>query len=462
MKTRHLLSTRHGQPFRIPMRAPGSRSTAIHVDSAWLSDPASSGRLVTDVRLQNPRARTVEGRLVLAPAGAAAPLAMRFLLGPYESIGLSDAFGAGSPGEGAGTLSVESADGLPTGLSIRARVFGRPDRDPAPSRAIFAAGLAQGGDFSSDLETFNTSAQPLSFGISLAASDGRVVGVRGGLSLAPGESASWALAELFPGVSGDALSLGLSPERGSSAPAARASVTDLRTGSRVPVAAASPASRIFLPVVGWTAGGGDASFASDLVLGNVGARRLAVRARFLEANRENVRPPAVVLHLEAGETKRIEDVLGTLYGLAGVTGLLELDAGEPSLVVAASKTARSAGSPGTYGAADDPIREDRFSTESLLAAPQGSGALSRVGLVNPGELALPVLLRWVDASGTVVAETAAVVPGSSWIDVVHEGAAGEATMVLITSGRPHFALIPPAVKMSGRPGGFSERERAAR
>jgi hypothetical protein len=386
---------------------------------------------------------------------------MRLLLEPFGAVDLSDAFGGDSPAQGAGTLSVESADGGPAALSIRARVFAWPDRNSAPPRAVFAPGLAQGGDFSTDIEAFNTSARLLRFRISLASPDGSILGVRDGLSLAPGESASWALEELFPGIAGDALSVGISPERGSGVPAARAAVTDLRTGSRVAVAAAGPASRVFLPVVGWTPGSGDASFASDVVVGNFGAGRLAIRARFLEADRENVDPPSVLVPLEAGETRRIRDVLRTLFGLTGVTGLLELDAGEPSLVSAARMTARSAGSPGTFGAPDDPILESRFSTESLIAASKGSGALSRVGLINPGELALPVLLRWADASGTVVAETAAVVPGSSWIDVVHEGATGEATMVLITSGRPHFALIPPTDKISGRTGGIPERERAA-
>ncbi len=411
------------------------------VDSGWLSEPAERSVLVTDVRLENLEPRAIEARLLFAPSTGGPLRSIAFLLGPFDVLELPDPFG-GSRVEAAGsaTLSVETREGLPAPVLIGARAYARTDRAPAASTSRFATGLSHDGDFSADVEAFNTTTQAQDFRVSLTSGRGELLGVREGLSLAPGESASWSLSELFPEVSGVGMTIGLAPERGSTMPAARAGVTDLRTENRVPIAAERPVSRIFLPVDGWTAGAGDTFLASDAAIGNTGARRLAVRVRFLEADRENEEAPSVTLVLEPGEARQVQDVLRTLFGLTGVTGLLQVDAEEPALVAASRGTARSTESTGTLGTPDPPILPDRFATESLLVAPAGSGAITRVGLMNPDELGLPVVLRWVNESGTIVGETATVVPGSGWIEVAHEGATEEGTMVLVTSGRPHFAM----------------------
>jgi hypothetical protein len=476
MDTRGLLASRRRPPIRIPLRPAVTVGTSsIQVASASLagSDGLPTG-LATDLTLENLGMETIEARVSFAPSSGVVLPAMRLSLSPMESLVVPDCLGQwfGMP-EASGALTLEAPEGT---VSMSARTYlweggsGEGRLSSLLSReegeaTRFVAGLSQTDSFSTLIRAANMTVAREVFAVRLRSAGGVIVGAREGLSIASGESGEWTLRELFPEAYGEGLTMELSAGVGSNLPAVRAAVTDLRTGSRVTLAAERAGARVYLPVNGRTAGSGDTFFSSDVAFANTGGRPLAVRVRFLERQLENTAARTATLLLGPGETLAIEDVLGKLFGLTEVAGFLEASSEQAELVVAARQAARSESAAGTVRATIATVTPERFSTRSLLlaAVPGRALAASRVGLLNPDDAPLPAVLRWLDPMGAVLAETAVVVPGRGIIEVAGDAAAAvPGGAVRVEAERPHFAFLLGIDRTRPVPGEIPPRERVVR
>lgn len=441
----------------------GAKASSIRVASEWFAWPDGSRvPMATDLVLDNQEPRAIEARVSYESEAGSSPLSIRMSLAPLEAVELRDVLGEWfltREQEGELTLEVPAGFGTVT-MSARTyeRSFGAGRGAAGIASTRFAVGLSQTDSLSTEIEAANGGAALESFQVRLFSALGEPIGVRDDLSVRAGERSEWALGELFPEASGEGMTAEFSAAAGSLLPAVRAAVTDLRTKSRVAFASGRPASRVYFPVDGRTAGSGDTFLASDADFFNAGTRPLEVRVRFLERGLDNGEAPTATLVLGPRETRSTVDVLGSLFGLSAVSGFLEMVADRPDLVVTARRTARSAETPGTAAAAIQPITEDRFSTRSLLV-PRQEGSSGRVTLLNPWNSPLPAVLRWIDGGGLVVAETAAVVPARGSASVEAPGIAERGEAVLIETDRPHFGLLEGADRIRARPGEVPPRER---
>ena len=304
------------------------------------------------------------------------------------------------------------------------------------------AGLAETDGYSTTIEAFNGSARGQAFAVRLRSGQGVLLGVREGLELAAGESRHWSVSELFPQARGEALTLELSADAGSALPLSTVAVTDLRTESAVAFAPERPASRAYVPVSGRVAGAGDTFVSSDIAVCNPSEKAVTVRVGFLQRDLDNTVSPAATLRLAPRQTRVIADVVGALFGLSEVSGFLEVVSDEPGVVLAASRMARSEGGPGSVGAATQPVFPERFSMRSVVREPAtGQGRRSAVGLLNPADSPLAIVLRWLDLGGRIVAETTSVIPARGTFVVPVESAAARWADVLVIEGDgPHFAF----------------------
>ena len=216
------------------------------------------------------------------------------------------------------------------------------------------------------------------------------------------------LADLFPDAWGEGLSLELVGSVGSPAPDVRAEVTDLRTGSRVDVQATRAVKRSYLPATARTVTPSGSSLATDATILNPSDSPLSVRLLFLEDDRDNGAAPVAALRLGAGESRSIEDILGTFFGVAEASGILEIEADRRVLVVFGTQTVRSRGDAGTFRSTLAPFDPDRLARTSVLTA--SDGRLGRIAIFNPEAAPVPAVVRWVGADGMIVMETSLVVP----------------------------------------------------
>jgi hypothetical protein len=478
MQTRGLLAHRRRLPIRIPLRPSikGVGTSSVRVDSEWLAgSDDSTTPIVTDLHIENLESRTIEARISFVTRSGRKLESFGLSLGPLESVDVPDVLTAwfGSS-ERAGTLSLETTDEGPEAVVLSTRSYVREGEGllahapAAIARAEgsprFVTGLAESDDFSTEIETFNGSPRPQAFTVSLRSRQGALLAVREGLGLFAGESREWSLRELFPDAGGEGLTLELSALAGSALPLSRVAVTDLRTGSQLSFAPERPASRAYLPITGRMAGAGDTYFSSDIALANPGEQTLAVRVGFLQRDLDNAAAPTATLLLAPRETRIIADVLGALFGLSEVSGFLEIGSDEPGVLLAASQTARSEARPGTVGASIQTILPDRFSIRSVLREPSsGAPRQSLVGLLNPADAPLAVVLRWLDLGGRIVGETAAVIPARSAIEISAETTESRrAEVLLIESDGPHFAFPVGVGRIGRRSGEIPAREQIVR
>ncbi len=357
-----------------------------------------------------------------------------------------------------GTLSLETAESA--SVTMSARTYLRSSSAMEADRWL--AGLAQSDSFTTDVEAFNASLEPQAFEASLFARSGALLGLREGLTLDAGQTREWGLRELFPEAVGEGLTVRISAA-GGVLPTAHATITDLRTGSGWTSSAARPSERVYLPVAGRTAGGGDTYLSTDIALVNSGERSVAVTLRFLERDLENAAPPSTTFRIGPREGRSIEDVLGTLFGTSQVSGFLEIRADSPVIVATAVEAARADGIPGEVGVAVSSITPPQFSSRSVLRSSSAGIESLRVGLLNPGDAPLPVTLRWLDTQGRILVETSSVVPGRGSVAVTGDApeALGAAAIV-IESDRPHLAFPVSVGKMAAKSGDTSPRERVIR
>jgi hypothetical protein len=472
-----MLANRRRVPIRIPLRPSikAAGSSSVTVDSEWLAEPGdTTTAITTDLHIENLESRTVEARISFVAQSGRALGAFGLSLEPLETMDVPNVLEAWfGTSERAGTLSLEPVDAMPAAVLLSARSYvrageGRRARAPVgigrgEVGSQFAAGLAEGDGVFSTIEAFNASPQPQTFSASLRSRQGALIAFQEDLRLLAGETREWSLRELFPQAAGEGLTLELSAVAGSALPLSRVAVTDLRTGTQLSYAPERPASLAYLPIAGRTAGAGDTYFSSDLALANPVGQTLAVRVRFLQRDLDNAAAPTATLLLSGRETRTIEDALGVLFGLSEVSGFLEIDSDEPGVALAARKTARSAARPGTVGDSVQAIRSDRFSTLSVLRMASSSAALpSLVGLLNPAEASLPVVMRWLDQGGRILAESVAVIPARSSIELSSGtiGALGAQVLILESDGR-HFAFPGGVGRIARRSGDGPARGRSS-
>jgi len=441
MGSRGDLSRRRHAPIKLPPRPViGAGTAAIQVASEWLAGPdGSPAGVASDLIVRNLQPREVEAKVSFEPAAGGSLPPVRLLLSPMESIVASDFvrewFGS-APQSGTVRLSPQGD----AEMTVRSYVR---DGD-VEEAARFLPGLAETDALWTEIQAVNATASSESFTATLRTAAGATAGSREGLLLESGETRTWSLRELFPGALGRGMTVQLAADPGSASPAVLARITDSRTDSRMTIPEERVASRAYLPVNGRTDGFGDTFLTSDLVLANAGDSILQARIRFLQCGLDNTRQPSAVVALGAGETRTIEDALGALFGLSAVTGFLEVRSDQPTLVVSGRQMARSESVPGSVGASVASVGRASFSTRSVLRA-AGSPAtrsLSSVRLLNPEERPLAAELRWLDATGQVVAESSTLIPSLGTADIVANQAGAEvAATLVVESPSPHASFL---------------------
>jgi hypothetical protein len=470
MGTRNLLAMRRGSTIWLrPRRSPrGPTSASIAVSPELFAGFDGRPRPVAvDVEIENRETRSVGARLRFqAENGFEASAALALEAGEILPIGDALSSFLNAP-HAAGTLTLEPGENESALPLLFGRAYPRRETAEAPvgatseSRSVrrWIADLSQGGGTTSEIVAVNRTSLPLAFEARLRASDGTPMSSREGLAVAPGESRVWSLEELFGFVEGEGLTLEVAPAGLAALPEIHAVVAD-REGGRLPTLAAErPASRYFLPAAGRTSGAGDTSFATDLSLANSGDRNLSVRASFFQAEKDNSAAPSALLTLGPRETRRLDEVLGALFGLTEVSGFLEIEAERDDLVIAARLTARSESSPGIAAAPVSPVREDQLSTDSLLVSGE-AGGIPGIGLLNPEGAPVPAVVEWLDASGAALFESTVVLPPQGLAEItVPEEASGSAISVLVRTERLHFAYVGRAARIGGRTDGPAPRQR---
>ncbi len=309
--------------------------------SEWVQGSDGTTGTSTDLTIENLEAREIEVLLSFTSFSGKTPPLQRLRLEPFATREMVDVL-SGLPEDG--TFRVEAADGSRASLALRARSYmaSGPVRRTADSGASFLAGLSQTDAFDVLVEARGSASSSSSVTMRLRSADGRLIGVQETRIPAAGD-VRWSLADLFPDAWGEGLSLELVGSVGSPAPDVRAEVTDLRTGSRVDVQATRAVERSYLPATARTVTPSGSSLATDATILNPSDSPLSVRLLFLEDDRDNGAAPVAALRLGAGESRSIEDILGTFFGVAEASGILEIEADRRVLVVFGTQTVRSEG-----------------------------------------------------------------------------------------------------------------------
>jgi hypothetical protein len=451
MNTRNLLALHHGRTVWLrPRRVRGSTPASVRIAGDPFPGAGQPAPPVVDLEIENRETRSVVARLVFQEESGAETSAI-LTLAAGETLRIGDAV-AGWLGVPAvsGDLSVESFEEDAADPIWSVRVYPRPSTAPRPAPSSSApdgnrwiADVSEADGASTELSAVNRTAATRLFAARLRSADGASIAVREDLSVEPGEQKTWLLGELFFGAAGRGLSLEFAPAGGSALPDLRAAVATSAADAPAVFGAERPGARFFLPAAGRAAGSEDRYLATDVALSNAGDDALSVRATFLETDRDNAAAPAVLLLLGPRETRRIADVVGSLFGLEGTSGQLQLEAERSDLVVSARLSARSDSSPDEISAALVPARDSELSAASLLLAPSGaSSPIAGLDVLNPDSTPNPVSLLWLDESGEPVAEGAAVLPPRGLLHFpVPEAVLGSAVSVLIQTERAHFAYF---------------------
>ncbi len=209
-----------------------------------------------------------------------------------------------------------------------------------------------------------------------------------------------------------------------------------------------------IPVVAKTAGVAGTDWRSDLAIANLGTSGVPVGLAFFREATEQTLPTAfpVLLTLEAGETRTVEDVLGTLFPAEGNTkgALLVFGIPNPFLpdedirLTVASRTYNNANPEATYG---------QGVGSGLVGASYGHGASvltgvrhdqrfrSNIGVVNMGPQPLEVLVATFDPAGGLVSEAARTVESFS----LRQWNLGELGAAGVIGGRTEIRVEPDSI-----------------
>lgn len=209
-----------------------------------------------------------------------------------------------------------------------------------------------------------------------------------------------------------------------------------------------------IPVVAKTAGAAGTDWRSDVSISNLSAFPVTVGVAFFREATGNSFPLffPVNLTLQAGETRTVEDVLGTLFPSQGNTkGALFLlgepaDAGDPDdvLLSVTSRTYNNADPLATYGQGVD---------SSFLAMVWGTGTSvltgirhdqrfrSNVGALNLGPQSVQLLLTTYNAAGAQVAQSTKTVESFS----IRQWSLADLGVASIGDGRTEVQVDPATI-----------------
>lgn len=365
----------------------------------------------SDVALANPSDGSLALQLLLKPSGSGSTLTRDLTLAPRESRLLPDLvatlFAAGDVRGGlrvvppqAGpvpavlgrTYAVEAGGNLGQGV---------PAVLPEPSGLYYVPGL------------YSDSAYRTNVGVT-AGGQGVFVtfrlfrGVAGEVgTLTTGimahDQQQWSIDGLFPGRAqpGVPMTIGF----GLPAPGVPyASLVDQVSRDSVFLIGAAPADEWLVPVVAHNPGQQGTFWRTDVGVFNPGGSPATVDLEYLPQGLDNSGGgmAADPVSLPAYATVVVEDVAGTLFGVANGKGALLLRGSAPLVVASRTYTNRPGG--GTFGHGGPPVRPQVLSAapRTVAGVRQTGGYRSNVGLVT-GSRGVIVTLRLRDADGTVLA-----------------------------------------------------------
>jgi hypothetical protein len=180
----------------------------------------------------------------------------------------------------------------------------------------------------------------------------------------------------------------------------------------------------FFPVVAHTAGAGDppTSWRSDLTVHNVMDDQLTVGVMYLPSGQANAKNEEIAetLTLQARETRTIEDVVATLFGITKNSKgslLLECDESsypsnpDSSVMLATTRTYNVGSEVGTYGTAVPAVQfADSFlnfgqSASVITGVRNDNDYRSSLGIVNFSFAEVPITVhyRFLDKDGVAIA-----------------------------------------------------------
>lgn len=285
------------------------------------------------------------------------------------------------------------------------------------SSSAFVAGLTATSSFRSNLGAINTTGLPQTFKIVLRAQSGSVLYVSPAIRLDPGVPLQWATTSLFPGASGLGLLAEFRPEEGATVPLAYGTLVDNASGDSTFHPAMTPLSTLYLPAIG-NITGASGIFLTDLSLSNTSNATVVTRATFIDHDGSSASTAPVSLTLDAHQTLRMSDALGTLFGVTQGYGALQLTTldGSSSLVATARVYTPSLTTNGTVGQQINAITtQDLRVRGSLLGLEQNAAFRSNVAFLNPGASVVPVTLELRDETGNVLTSRTLDLPPSRYL-----------------------------------------------
>lgn len=386
---------------------------------------------VTDLQIENPSDHPATAILTFLPNGPRASSQVSVHLPAFHTLNYFDVianrFGLYSA---VGALRLESTGAPAPSLRMTSRTYaqfsnstygqsvsGVPDSDDS-NGSRFVTGLVRTEELRSNVGLVNRTGAAQQYEIELHRSDGARVGVARLDPVPPGSQVQWALADIFPGISGGGYTAEFRPLPGSFAPLAYAAVIDNSSGDPAYYPATRPSPTIYLPTAARVTGLNGTYFSSDVSIANMGDGWVLVRVTFMERERDNSSgAPSATFILGPRETRRFEDALFALFGVTETYGALKIESNDGTgLLVSERISTAAAVSAGTVGQQVDPITpNDLMSAGSILGLRQDETFRSNLGVFNPNGFALDVGLLLKDASGTVIASGSVNIPPMSYL-----------------------------------------------
>ena len=179
---------------------------------------------------------------------------------------------------------------------------------------------------------------------------------------------------------------------------------------------------IVIPAAARLAGANRTQWASDLLLHNARSRQVQATVRRLVRDADNSDAESVQLDVPAGQSLLLGDVIDTLFADTGAAALAIT--GSDGLM-ASSRTFNDAES-GTFGQLvpglditdDSTLRPGRLGhLAQLEQTDQPTGRRTNLGLVNLGDAAVEVKLRFFASDGSALGELMQELPPSGYVQI---------------------------------------------
>jgi hypothetical protein len=248
------------------------------------------------------------------------------------------------------------------------------------------------------------------------------------------------------------------------APFAYGTLVDNASGDSTFHPAMAPLSTLYLPAIG-NVTGASGVFLTDLSITNASNSAVTTQATFIDHDGSNASPMSVSLTLDAHQTLRMADALGTLFGVTQGYGALQLATldGSAALVATARVYTPSLTTSGTVGQQINAIStQDLRVWGSLLGLEQDAAFRSNVAFLNPGASSVAVTLELRDATGILLASRTLDLPASRYLQrslpALFSGVPfpsdAAVTLSFKTSAEPIFAFASVIDNHTGDPSFF--------